>query len=138
MGFSALLGLRRAARREAERDVATAVAVRARAQEARAQVVGRLEGDPHLVDHAGDPRLALARRAGLLSDLSRADDALVAALSVEDQERVLAAQARMRLKAVERLQERREAEQRAHRERLEAAELDDVVASMRLHREGRA
>ena len=65
-------------------------------------------------------------------------DALVAALSVEDQERVLAAQARMRLKAVERLQERREAEQRAHRERLEAAELDDVVASMRLHRQGRA
>lgn len=138
MSFSALLGLRRAARREAERDVAAAVAVRARAQQARAQVVGRLEGDPQLVDSAGDPRLALARRAGLLSDLSRADDAVVAALSVEDREQALAAQARMRLKAVERLQERREAEQRAHRERLETAELDDVVATLRLHRQDRS
>lgn len=137
MSFSALLGLRRVARREAERDMAAAVAVRARAQEARAQVVGRLQGDPQLLDSAGDPRLALARRAGLLADLSRADDAVVAALSVEDRERALAAQARMRLKAVERLQERRDVEQRAHRERLEAAELDDVVTSMRLHREGR-
>lgn len=137
MSFSALLGLRRAARREVERDMAAAVAVRARAQEARAQVVGRLQGDPQLLDSAGDPRLALARRAGLLADLSRADDAVVAALSVEDRERALAAQARVRLKAVERLQERRDVERRAHRERLEAAELDDVVTSMRLHREGR-
>lgn len=134
MSLAALLGLRRAARREAERSMAAALAVRARAQSARADVVGRLTGDPHLIDSAGDPRYVLARRAGLLADLSRADDAVVVALEVEEQQQVLAAQARMRLKAVERLQERRLAEQRALRERAEAAELDDVVASLRHHR----
>ena len=134
MSLSALLGLRRAARREAEKTMAAAVAVRARAQSARADVVGRLTGDPHLIDSAGDPRYVLARRAGQLADLSRADDAVVAALAVEQQQQALAAQARMRLKAVERLQERRLVEQRVQRERAEAVELDDIVASLRHHR----
>ena len=137
VSLAALLGLRRTARREAEREVATAVAARARAQQARAQVVGRLQGDPYLLESGGDPRLALARRAGLLGDLSRADDAVVSAMSVEQQHQQLVAQARMRLKAVERLEERRNEEQRRLREQQEAAELDDVVASLRRHREGR-
>ena len=137
MSLAALLGLRRTTRREAERDVATAVAARSRAQAARAQVVGRLQGDPHLLEAAGDPRLALARRAGLLGDLSRADDALVSAMAVEQQQQALVSVARMRLKAVERLEERRAEELRTRRERAEAAELDDVVASLRHHREGR-
>lgn len=134
MSLAALLGLRRAARREAEKDAATAVSARARAQAVRAGVVGRLNGDPDLSGSAGDPRYLLARRAGQLADLSRADDAVVAALDVEEQHLALAAQARMRLKAVERLQERRAQEQRALRERAEAAELDDVVAALRHHR----
>jgi hypothetical protein len=134
MSLAALLGLRRTARREAEREAATSVAVRARMQAARAEVVGRLEGDPFLLESAGDPRLALARRAGLLGDLSRADDALATATAVEQQQHVLLAQARMRLKAVERLQERRDAEQRERRERAVATELDDVVATLRHHR----
>lgn len=137
MSLSALLGLRRAARRQAEREAATVVTARSRAQAARAQVVGRLQGDPHLLDSAGDPRLALARRAGLLADLSRADDALVTALVAEDQQQALVARARMQLKAVERLEERREAEQRQRRERDEAADLDDVVQTLRHHRQGR-
>ncbi|MGJ7441881.1 hypothetical protein [Aquipuribacter sp. MA13-6] len=135
MSLTALLGLRRTARREAERDAATAVGARARAQAARAQVVGRLTGDPHLLEAGGDPRLALARRAGLLGDLSRADDALVSALAEEEQQQELVSRARMRLKAVERLEERRAEERRARREHLEAAELDDVVAGLRRHRE---
>lgn len=137
MSLSALLGLRRTTRREAERDVATAVAVRARAQAARAEVIGRLQGDPQLLESAGDPRLALARRAGLLADLSRADDAVAGAAAVEHRHQLLVAQARMRLKAVERLQERRDAEQRQRRERVEAAGLDDVVTSLRRHRQVR-
>ena len=79
--------------------------------------------------------VGLARRAGLLSDLSRADDALVAATAHEQEQLVLVATARMRLKAVERLEERRRAEAEAAREREEAAELDDVVATLRHHRE---
>lgn len=134
MSLIALLGLRRAARREAEKDVAATVAVRTRAQSTRAGIVGRLAGDPGLLDSAGDPRYVLARRAGQLADLSRAEDAIVAALAAEEQQQAIAAQARMRLKAVERLQERRQAEQRALRERAEAAELDDVVAALRHHR----
>lgn len=137
MSLAALLGLRRTARREAERDAAAAVGARARAQAARSQVVGRLQGDPHLLDSAGDPRLALARRAGLLGDLSRADDALVSAMAVEQQQQELVSRARMRLKAVERLEERRTEELRARREHQETAELDDVVASLRRHREAR-
>lgn len=134
MSLGALLSIRRGARREAERTMATAVAVRARTQQARAEVVGRLQGDHDLSDSGGDPRVALARRAGLLADLSRADDALAASVAVAEQQQVLVAQARMRLKAVEKLKERREAEQRALREQREAAELDDVVANLRAHR----
>ncbi|WP_380163576.1 hypothetical protein [Jannaschia sp. R86511] len=137
MSLTSLLGLRRAARREAEREVATAVAARARSQAARAQVVGRLQGDPNLLDSNGDPRLALARRAGLLGDLSRADDAVASATAVAQQQQQLVAVARMRLKAVERLEERRTAEVRRRREQAEAAELDDVVTSLRRHRETR-
>ena len=130
MSLIALLGLRRNARTSAERDRAAATAVRARAQDARAAVVGRMYGDPHLLDFAGDVRLLLARRAGLLADLSRADDVLVASLAEEDRQQVLVAQARMRLKAVERLQERRDTEERRERDRREAAELEDVVAGI--------
>lgn len=138
MSLAALLGLRRAARRGAERERAAATAVRARAQETRAEVVGRLNGDPHLLDAAGDPRLLLARRAGLLADLSRADDALVLSLAEEDRQQALVAQARMRLKAVERLQERRDTEERRERDRKEALELEDVVAGIRRYQADQA
>ncbi|MFC5381506.1 hypothetical protein [Aquipuribacter nitratireducens] len=131
MSFAALLGLRRRERATAERSLATATAVRVRAEAARAEVVGRLHNDPFLLDSAGDPRLALARRAGLLADLSRAGDAVVASSTEEERERLLASQARVRLRAVERLEERRVAEERARRAAAEAAELDDVVASRR-------
>ena len=121
MSLVALLGLRRTARATVERDLAAASAVRARAERTRAEVVGRMHGDPHLLDSAGDARLLLARRAGQLADLSRADDALVRSLGQEDHQQVLVAQARMRLKAVERLQERRDTEERRERDRREAA-----------------
>jgi len=130
MSLIALLGLRRNARTGAERDRAAATAVRARAQDTRDAVVGRMHGDPHLLDSAGDVRLLLARRAGLLADLSRADDLLVASVAEEDRQQVLVAQARMRLKAVERLQERRDTEERRERDRREAVELEDVVAGI--------
>ena len=53
-------------------------------------------------------------------------------MAEEERQQVLVAQARMRLKAVERLQERREAEERRERDRREALELEDVVAGLRL------
>ncbi len=134
MSLTTLLGLRRTARAAGERDLAAAAAVRARAERTRAQVVGRLHGDPRLEGSAGDPRLLLARRAGLLADLSRADDALAASVHEEELRRVLAAQARMRLKAVQRLQERRDADERRERDRREAVELEDVVVAMRASR----
>lgn len=138
MSLTALLGIRRGTRREAERTLATAVAVRARTEQARADVVARMQGDHALADSGGDLRVALARRAGMLSDLSRADDAVAVSVSVEQQHQVLVAQARMRLKAVEKLQERRQQEQRRLREQHEAAELDDVVANLRAHRQEHA
>jgi|GEM_PF-4156334 len=135
MSLAALLGIRRGARREAERTLATAVAVRARTEQARAQVVARMQGDHELAVGGGDLRLALARRAGLLSDLSRADDAVAASVQSEQLQQVLVAQARIRLKAVEKLQERRAEEQRLLREQHEVRELDDVVSTLRAHRQ---
>lgn len=137
MSLVALLGLRRTARATAERDLAGASAVRARAERTRAEVVGRMHGDPQLLDSAGDARLLLARRAGQLADLSRAEDALALSVDEQDRQQVLAAQARMRLKAVERLQERRDTEERLERDRRDALELEDVVAGIRLARAAR-
>ncbi|MFC3689498.1 hypothetical protein [Aquipuribacter hungaricus] len=131
MSLVGLLGLRRTARTAAERDRVAATAVRARTQELRDDVVGRMHGDPHLTDCAGDVRLLLARRAGQLADLSRADDMLALAVQEEDRQQVLVAQARLRLKAVERLQERRQTEERLQRDRRAALELEDVVAGVR-------
>ncbi|WP_336921778.1 hypothetical protein [Aquipuribacter sp. SD81] len=136
MSLRALLGLRRRARASAERNLATAAAVRARCEAARAEVVGRLDSDPFLQDSAGDPRFTLARRAGLLADLSRADDLLAVAEGDVGREHALTAQARIRLRAVERLQERRAAEVRTRREAAEAAELDDVVSTRYSREEG--
>lgn len=138
MSLFALLRLRKTARTEADRKVATATAVRERSEATRSAVVGRLNGDLHHQEAAGDYRLTLARRAGLLSDLARAHEALVVAEAEEERMRQLAAHARMRLKAVERLQERREDEARRRRAKAEAEELDDVVATMRHHAQDRA
>ncbi len=137
MSLVALLGLRKTARATVERELAGASAVRARAERTRADVVGRMHGDPHLLDSAGDVRLLLSRRAGLLADLSRADDALALSVAEQDRQQVLVAQARMRLKAVERLQERRDTEERLERDRRDALELEDVVAGIRLARAAR-
>lgn len=134
MRLHGILALRRTARDVAGAQLGVAAQVRARREAERAQVISRATGNPGLGAEPGDWRLALARRASLVADLSRATDLLAAAAQDEAAAAQDATRARVDFAAVEKAVQRRNEAERTASDRAEAAELADVVASLRAHR----
>ena len=135
MRLLGILALRRTARDVAGAQLGVAAQVRARREAERAQVIGRASGNAGLGSEPGDWRLALARRASLAADLSRATDLLAAAAHDEAEAEQAATRARAAFAAVEKAVQRRREVERAASDRAESAELADVVASLRAHRQ---
>ena len=134
MRLLGIMALRRTARDVAGAQLGVAAQVRVRREAERAEVIGRASGPQRLGAEPGDWRLALARRASLVADLSRATDMLAAAVQDETEAEQAATRARAAFAAVEKAVQRRRDVERAASDRAEQAELADVVASLRAHR----